>query len=210
MKTVKRWLLKFVTVYETVEECRAAERDLFVYAASSTFQQAFGDDQSRRLYVWMMNSFFSNAPRLFHHYRLRTRCFDEYSNSLIESQNSALKTTATGVKATENIDQAARRMNYQALQRAAARDARSAELQMKLPLYSKVHFPSHPGPISISLLYFYLFFLFDSPVARALSQLMLMEMHCVNCHSHSIITLGCGATWRHGLLARKWSQRLLR
>jgi hypothetical protein len=130
---------------------------------------------------------------------------------LIESQNSALKTTATGVKATENIDHAARRMNYQALQRAAARDARSAELQMKLPLYSKVHFSSHPAPFPISLFYFYLFFLFGSPVARALSQLiMLMEMHCVNCHSHSNIILGCGATWRHGSLSRYWSQRLLR
>lgn len=149
LRTVKRWLLKFVTVYETVEECRAAERDLFVYVASATFQQAFGDEQSRKIHVWMMNSFFSNGPRLFHHYRLRTRCFDEYSNSLIESQNSALKTTATGVKATDNIDQAASRMNYQASQRSAARDARSAELQMKLPLYSKVHFPSHPAPITL-------------------------------------------------------------
>ena len=49
----------------------------------------------------------------------------------------------TGVKATENIDQAARRINYQASMRAAARGARAAELQIKMPLYSQVP-PSQP------------------------------------------------------------------
>ena len=142
---IKRWLLKFVTTYETVEEGRAAERDLFVYVASPTFQEVFGEEQSRKLHHWMMNSFFSNAPRLFHRMRLRTRGFDEFSNSLIESQNSALKTPNTGVKATENIDQAARRINYQASMRAVARDARAAVLQIKLPLYSQV---PPPNPFS--------------------------------------------------------------
>jgi hypothetical protein len=90
-------------MYETVEECRAVERDLFVQVASPTFQQVFGDEQSQKFHLSMMNSFFSAALRLFHHFRLRTRCFDEYSNSTIESQNSALKTINTWV---DNIDQA--------------------------------------------------------------------------------------------------------
>jgi hypothetical protein len=209
LREVKKWLLKFVTVYETAEECGAAERDLFVHVASPSFQQQFGYEQSRKLHLWMMNSFFSAAPRLFFHFRLRTRCFDEYSNSTIESQNSALKTTSTGVKATDNIDQAARRINYQALQRAAARDARTAELQMKLPLYSKEPFPSHPTPLPIShvvVVLFTFFILFDSHVSRALSQRMQMEMPCVNCPCHSDIIFGCGVTWRHGWLSREWSQ----
>jgi hypothetical protein len=157
LKIIKRWLLKFVTVYESVEECRAAERDLFVYIASPNFQHVFGDEQSRKLYHWMMNSFFSAGPRLFHHFRLRTRCFDEYSNSTIESQNSALKTPNTGVKATDNLDQAARRINYQALQRAAARDARTAELQIKVPLYSTER---PPPPISTPFPIYFNFFFF--------------------------------------------------
>ena len=149
--------MKFVTTYETVEECRAAERDLFVYVASPTFQEVFGEEQSRKLHHWMMNSFFSNAPRLFHRLRLRTRGFDEFSNSLIESQNSALKAPNTGVKATDNIDQAARRINYQASMRAAARGARAAELQIKMPLYSQVP-PSQP--LSFIASFFVVLFIF--------------------------------------------------
>ena len=162
---IKRWLLKFVTTYETLEECRASERDLFVYVASPTFQEVFGEEQSRKLHHWMMNSFFSNAPRLFHRLRLRTRGFDEFSNSLIESQNSALKTPNTGVKATENIYQAARRINYQASMRAAARDARAAELQIKLPLYSQV---SLPNPFSQFFVVLFTFFPSGSHAALAL------------------------------------------
>jgi hypothetical protein len=162
---IKRWLLKFVTTYETVEECRAAERDLFVYVASPTFQEVFGEEQSRKLHHWMMNSFFSNAPRLFHRMRLRTRGFDEFSNSLIESQNSALKTPNTGVKATENIDQAARRINYQASMRAVARDARAAVLQIKLPLYSQV---PPPNPFCQFFVVLFTFFSSGSHAALAL------------------------------------------
>ena len=93
---VKIWLKWFCTQCEGPAYEKEAKRQLFDFVASSAFVQACGDSSSTTLLHWLMNSFFAQSHELVFWHRKHLRTFDEYVNSVVEQQNSAIKSTNTG------------------------------------------------------------------------------------------------------------------
>ncbi len=81
---------------ETLKHGLEARRHLHEYVASPYFSHVCGEGTSRAILKWLANSFFNVQHKLLFCYRLHVRCFDEYVNSAVEGQHSAVKTTNTG------------------------------------------------------------------------------------------------------------------
>ena len=68
-----------------------ARRHLQEYVGSPYFCLVCGSGTSQAILKWLANSFFSIQHKVLFYYRLHVRCFDEYVNSTVESQHSAIK-----------------------------------------------------------------------------------------------------------------------
>jgi hypothetical protein len=136
-REVKTWLQMFCTKYETIAHAQEATRQLNMFVGSAIFVDTCGRHASDAILAWLANSFFVHAESLFFAYRKHLRCFDEYVNSVVEQQHSAVKTvrqtttfeirlcityalpfslskTNTGTKATYSLDTSVRCMNFKA------------------------------------------------------------------------------------------------
>ena len=80
---------------ETLKHGLEARRHLQEYVASTYFCHVCGEGTSRAILKWLANSFFNVQHKLLFYYRLHVRCFDQYVNSAVEGQHSAVKTTTT-------------------------------------------------------------------------------------------------------------------
>ncbi len=85
-----------------------------MFVGSNLFLGACGKHASDAILAWLANNFFVHAESLFFAYKINLRCFDEYVNSVVEQQNGAVKTKATGTKATYSLDTSVRCMNFRA------------------------------------------------------------------------------------------------
>jgi hypothetical protein len=73
-----------------------ARRHLQEYVGSPYFCLVCGEGTSKAVLKWLTNSLFSIQHKVLFYYRQHVRCFDEYVNSAVEGQHSAIKASNTG------------------------------------------------------------------------------------------------------------------
>ena len=132
----KEWCKAFMKIYETQGEVDLARRDINAWLDSDKVRGIIGGTASASLKRWLANSFFFKQRSLFFIHRLGIRCFDEYVNSAVETQNSGLKTTNTGTKPNMNWDTSVRAQNFRGGLRERFAEDREAKLLNSVPTYT--------------------------------------------------------------------------